>query len=302
MMYQSLVSTRVIKLYLSILFACLLLPGISTAKDFRNLYPLKQLQHVQAVYGKNVRGILFEDIHHYLLPGERRTLSTVTLNIPLYGSKGGLFDYHMNLQTGKMTIPALSVKFFDDLAIAFAWYERKGKDSTEIVKYVSRLYSQQAYMQRPLEALGVPKKAWELDAYVDDVSQKILKSGITFLLLHELGHWHYRHAPYDKISNRHAQAQETQSDFLALDVMGRMHTIPYGIVPWFMVTGLLQGDNPTTHPLSADRLYAIAGKIEDNPALFISQENRNTLNPRKVISVATRIRTIADEMNRVKGN
>jgi len=278
------------------------LPRISTAKDFRNLYPLKQLQHVQAAYGTNIRGILFGDIRHYLLPGERKTLSTVTLNIPLYGSKGGLFDYHMNLQTGKMTIPALSVKFFDDLAIAFAWYERKGIDRTEIVKYVSRLYSQQSYMQRPLEALGVPKKAWELDAYVDDVSQKILKSGITFLLLHELGHWHYRHAPYDAISNRQAQAQETLTDLLALEVMGRMHTIPYGIVPWFMVTGLLQGGNPTTHPLSAERLYAIADKIENNPALFIAQENRKTLNTQTVISVATRIRTIADEMNRVKGN
>lgn len=284
---------------LFILLICLCLPVISSAKDFRKMYPINQLQRVQSVYGKNIRGVLYQDINSYLLPNERKSLSEVTLNIPLYGNNAGLFEYYMDLKTGVMTIPALSVKFFDDIAIAFAWYESKHLDSTKIIEYVARLHLQQDYLKPPLEALGVPNQAWKLDSYVDDVSQKTLKSGLAFLLIHELGHWHYRHAPYGSISNRQAQTQEKQSDALALDVMGRMHTIPYGMVSWFLVTGLLQ-DNPTTHPLSADRLYAIASKIESNPAVFISRENVNTTNNTIVLSVANDIRTIANGLNKAR--
>lgn len=281
---------------LLILTTYLLLPVQSAAKDFRPLYPTKTLQHVQSVYGDNIRGVLFEDIYPYLLPDERRSLSKVKLDIPLYGNNASIFEYYTGLQSGMITIPALSIKFFDDMALAFAWYEYKKRDKAKIVEYVARLYSQQDYLQAPLTALAVPEKAWQQSQYVDDISQKILKSGIAFLLLHELGHWHYRHAGYDAISNKQAQQQEKQSDAMALDVMGRMHTLPFGMVIWFTVTGLLQGD-PTTHPLSADRLYAIAEKIEKKPALFIARENAGIYSEKDILSTASEIRTIADEMN-----
>lgn len=299
-MYPFPVSTRKIKKTLAL--ACLLLPTISPAKEFRELYPLTKLQYVQSIYGNNIKGVLYEDVYRYLLPNERKTLSTVKLNIPVFGQNAGLFEFYMNLNTGEMTIPALSVKFFDDMALAFAWYESKKMDKTKIIEYVARLYSQPDYLQPPLEALGVPDKAWEQDDYVDDVSQKILKSGLAYLLLHELGHWHYKHAQYDSISNKQAQEQEKQSDSMALDVMARMHTIPYGMVTWFLVTGLLQGENPTTHPLSADRLYAIADKIDNNPAVFISQENVNTSGIQDTLSVASNIRIIADEIHSAKNS
>jgi hypothetical protein len=281
------------------LLTCLSLPTLSLAKDFRDLYPLKTLQHVQTVYGENIRGVLFEDIYPYLLPNERRSLSTVKLEVPLYGSNASIFDFYMGLQSGVMTIPALSIKFFDDMSLAFAWYEYKKKDKVKIIEYVARLYAQKDYLQAPLPALGVPEKAWQQSDYVDDVSQKFLKSGIAFLLLHELGHWHYQHVPYDVISHKQAQEQEKQSDSMALDVMGRMHTIPFGMVIWFTVTGLLQGD-PTTHPLSADRLYAIAETIEKNPAVFIARENAEIYSEKDILSVASNIRIIANEMKSIR--
>lgn len=281
------------------LLTCLLLPAIADSKDFRGLYSLKTLQHVQTVYGDNIKGVLFEDIYPYLLPNERQSLSGVKLDVPLYGNNASIFDFYMGLQSGVMTIPALSIKFFDDMALAFAWYEYKKMDKAKIIEYVARLYTQQDYLQAPLKALAVPEKAWQQSEYVDDVSQKVLKSGIAFLLLHELGHWHYQHVPYDTISHKQAQEQEQQSDSMALEVMGRMHTIPFGMVIWFTVTGLLQ-DDPTTHPLSADRLYAIADKIEKNPVIFISRENAEIYSKKDILSVATNIRTIASEMKSIR--
>ena len=263
------------------------------AKDFRNLYPKTTLEHVQSKYGDNIKGVLFQDIASYLFPEQRQTLNNVRLNIPLYSTNVGLFDFYMDSNSGIMTIPALSIKFFDDLAIAIAWYEKNNWDKSKIYQYVIQLHSQQNYLQAPLQALNVPLDAWKLDKYVNDVSHKILKSGIAFLLLHELGHFHYRHAAYDIISNKQAQTQEKMSDSFALDVMERMHTLPFGIVVWFSFTNLLDGGIATTHPVSAERINAIASRIEYNPAIFISQENKNIYTVSDMLATAKELRRIA---------
>lgn len=271
------------------------------AKDFTKLYTPEQLQRVQAVYGNNIKAVLFEDIAAYLLPAERATLSTMNINFPLYGDSAGLFDFYVNLQNGKITFSALSIKFLDDLAVAFAWYQSKGLDLAEVVAYVNRLYFEEAYLEPPFKALNIPEKAWEQDDFVDDVSQKTLKSAIAFLLIHEVAHWHYKHLAYDSISHRQAQQQEIQSDALALNVMGRMRTIPFGIVPWFMTVGMMSSGNPTTHPLSSDRLMALAAVLESDPAKYISYENRHVYSVATVTGVAKEIRTIAEQMHKQFG-
>ena len=172
-------------LFLFITFYIAFSSSILLAKDFRSLYTKESLEHVQKRYGGNIRGVLFEDINNFLLPDERQSLSTITLNIPLYHRSDSLFDFAMNLQTGEMIIPALSIKFFDDMAVAFAWYESKGLNKAEIGKYLSKLFLEPGYMTRPNVALNIPEKAWEQDPFVNDVSQKTLQSGLAFLLLHE---------------------------------------------------------------------------------------------------------------------
>jgi len=269
---------------------------ICVAKDFSKLYTTEQLIRVQNVYGKNIYGVLFSDIPPYLTVAERITLSTVHLKIPLYTEDRSLFHFSMNNDTGVMTIPALSIKFFDDLAIAFAWYDRFKLDSENIRMYFQRLYTENDFFEPPLRYLNVPDKAWEQDAFVDDVSQKTLKSGIAFLLLHELGHWQHKHSRYSEISNSRAQNQEKQADAFALDIMKRMSTPPYGMVLWFMVTGLLGGDQAITHPLSSDRLNSIAFILEQNPGAFISLDNKKNLDKNDIKKVALEIRNIAAQL------
>lgn len=282
--------------YLTLFIASLLLASRCLAIDFSQLYSQQDLTRVQQVYGKNIRAVLFEDIRNYLTLDERKTLSGIDVNIPLYTDNAGLFDFSMNLNTGKMTISALSVKFLDDIAIAFAWYEHKKLDKQKIIDYVFKLYTHPEQMQPPLPSLGVPDKAWNLSPYVDDVSQKILKSAIAFLLLHEFAHWHYRHSPYELISNRKAQKQEKQSDAFALNIMARMHTIPYGMVPWFMITGLMQTNEAKTHPLSSDRLLAIARTLEKDPIKFIGQDNVNKISTEDIQKIGREIKTIASHL------
>jgi len=268
------------------------------ARDFSKLYPKAELVRIQNVYGNNIRIVLFNNIRQYLNTSERQTLSTISLDILLYGENSGLFDYTMDTTTGKMTLTALSIKFFDDLAIAFAWYESHNLDKQKIIEYIANLYANPENIKPPLPSLGVPEKAWEIDPFVDDVSQKTLKSAITFLLLHEFAHWHYRHSAYNVISNRGAKKQEKQSDAFALDVMARMHTIPYGMVYWFMVTGLINNNEARTHPIFSERLYAIARELEYKPEKFIGKENVNTLKENDVKQVAQEIKIIASALEK----
>ncbi len=285
-------------LLFALLFGTVINPGF--AKDFSQIYSPDVLRKAISTYEVNIRGVLYEDIRHYLSVSEKQTLSTVKVNFSQLGRHAGLFEYSMNLTTGEMTITALAVKFFDEIAIAFAWYEYRNLDRTKIIEYIGRLFAQPGYRQPPLPALGVPAEAWKLDKNVDDDSQKILKSAITFLLLHEFAHWRFRHAGYDAISNRQAQRQEKQADAFALEVMARMHTVPYGMVYWFMITGLLQSNEARTHPLSTDRLLAIADRLERRPTDFIGLENRNRVSPREIRNVAKEIRTIATTISNNK--
>jgi len=266
------------------------------AKDFSGLYPHERLERVTQVYGSNVRGVLYEDIPRYLTPDEKAALAGVTLEILPAKINSDLFGFAMDLKTGRMTITAPAIAFFDDLAVSFAWYDRFKKDPTPISEYIVRLYSDPDYLAPPLKALGVPERAWDQDAFVDDVSQKILTSGIAFLLLHELAHWHHQDRPYDAITPQRAQSQELAADAYAVDVMRRMQTPPYGMVVWFLMTSMLSDGVARTHPLSEDRLEAIAAALENNPRGFISYENRKTLTVENIKQLSKDIRFIADNL------
>jgi hypothetical protein len=263
------------------------------ARDYSHWYSEKELKYIQSVYGQNLKKLLFIDVFPHLTIAERKTLSSVKIKFPLKGRSAGLFEYAMHLKTGEMYISALSVKFFDDIAIALAWYEVEKRDKNKVASYLQRLSVLEHHSRAPLKALSVPAKAWQLNAYVDDMSQKTLKSGMLFILLHELSHWHFKHAPYSKLSVLQAQQQELQADAFALEVMSRMKVIPYGMVSWFMMLGLAQTDISSTHPVTSARLMAIATKLEKNPKSFISRENISTMSLHDVLQVSKEIKVIS---------
>ena len=286
---------------LSVFFLLQILTGHVHAQ----LYSEQALKRIETVYGANIRGVLYEDVAPYLTTSEAESLFQITLTFPYpdpeYKSQKvgprppDVFGFSMNLDTGVMRLPLEAIKFFDDLALAFAWYEHQQKDPTPIAEYVVRLHAGNAPAGTPLSVLNVPEDAWKQSAYVDDVSQKTLKSGLTFLLLHELAHWHFNHQSYDEITHGAAQQQEAKADAFALDVMARMKTPPYGMVIWFLATSWVTSDRATTHPLSSDRLVAIAESLEERPSRFISFENRNTLKEADIRKLALDIRYIASQ-------
>ncbi len=270
------------------------------ANSFSHWYSEEELSYVQKVYGANLQQLLFTDVLPFLTLSERRTLSTIKMHFPLRGHDAGLFEFAMQLKTGEMYVSALSVKFFDDISIALAWYEDKNKDKQKIVEYLLSLSAQYSQASAPLKALDVPEKAWKLSEYVNDVSQKSLKSGLLFIVLHELSHWHFKHAPYSKISALQAQQQEIQADAFALQVMARMSIIPYGMSTWLMMLGLGQTDSGNTHPVTSSRLIAIANQLEKNPKSFIDHENISTMSDLDVLQVSADIKKVGEVIRSLK--
>lgn len=271
------------------------MPSLADARDYGRLYTTETLRRANAVYSPNITGLLFEDIAANLLDDERESLRRVHLQQPSDRTLSPL-EFSANPTTGALLVPTFSVKFLDDLAIATAWFESRGCRSEAIIDYMAALSFGEMDLASPLPALAVPENAYELDKYVDDVSQKILKSALAFILLHELGHIHYRHRSYGGISAEQARAQERESDQFAMRVLKRMRVPPLGMVLWFMAAGvgdpLVNESRTATHPLSARRLRLIGQTLRDSPTDFIHPDNRATLTPGT-------IRATADEIEKI---
>ena len=302
-----------------ILFALLLIIIAGLVKDVNavDVYYTETLQKAGQKYSNNIRLVWNEDLLGRLTVNERQAAGHVTLNLPLMGVQRSPFDYYSSPRTREITIPILSVKFFDDLAISSAWLTRQGcaldpvSDYVGILRYQGSSLSPGSRFPPPLQALGIPMNALD-DVFVDDVSGKTLKSAIYFLMAHELGHVIFQHSPYNMISRQEAQAQEVQADEFALNIMRRISVPPIGMVLFFTVCSRFEpapGDYPNpqeydnivrqtyTHPLTSQRLIAISNNIRNNADAFSrGQKDPNLWRPR-IIRIADDIEAIGNTLD-----
>jgi hypothetical protein len=132
----------------------------------------------------------------------------------------------------------------------------------------------------PITALGVPPKVWERDPKVDDLSLRFRNTAWAFILAHELGHLRFGHTQTDS-SPAEIQRQEEMADEFAVDLLGRSHTIPMGMILWFQATaGYMKNrsDFPgdaayfewarakTEHPVNGRRLRRLASTMKRQAA------------------------------------
>ena len=283
----------------SLLLLMVAIPLSTGARDFSGMYSSAELQRANQIYSDNIRGMLLEDIGAYLSTAESSTLTRARLLQP-WDRLSDPFEFSANPATGVILVPTFSVKFFDDLAIATAWFERFNCNKEAVFDYVAALDFSERALSAPLPALNVPNEAYKLDHFVDDVSQKTLKSALAFLVLHELGHVHHQHEPYDKVSAEEAQVQEAEADEFAMRVLRRMRLPPMGMTVWFMAVSmrdpLIQGSPRQTHPLTSSRLHAIAEDLRNRPDDFIEPANRGTMTADDIRAIANDIDTIATNL------
>jgi hypothetical protein len=259
-------------------------PGVR-AGELSNLYDQAELVREQPRLSSRVRAI-FEVFRQDLAPEERRALADLQLAFPLVDRQ----DPFAVFSRGRtVTLSVHSLKFLEDLCLAYAWMHVKGYSPETIDLYIAILRYRTAKdlgVRRappPLKALRIPANALD-DPAVDGLSLRFRNSAFAFILAHELGHVYHRHPGYAPgVPRRQARGNEEEADRFALELMRRSRTIPMGAVLFFQATMYYfpnRGDFPNeqawlayldteaTHPLNSHRLRALSERLDRAAADF----------------------------------
>jgi hypothetical protein len=251
--------------YAALSFAVLLAPTARVqAVTMSDLYDQRTLVYWGAKYEISTRKILDQVIRPALLTDEKQAIGDTRLEFPIYPMPQMMatpFAFYSDPSGPTVVFPIVSLKFLDDLCTAYAWLQIHGYSLETISDYVAMLKYQTfspGATPKPLPALGIPANA-QKEKEVDELALGHFVTARAFILAHELGHLRYHHAGS-------SIARERQADAFAAEVMERTPLPMLGALVFFLADAHLADYPPprdATHPMSAERLHALAGHISD---------------------------------------
>ena len=240
---------------LTTVFPMFLALWIPTAAAAPEMYSNKQLANDKNRYTQKFEFLLEKGLWDFLTPDERRALRGVVIRHPLRGA-GPLSVKSLVVESIPMIrAPVMSLKFIEDLSVAYAWRYRNGYSLEPMDEYLVMLKHRPAEdfpggrAPDPMTALGVPPRIWERDPQVDDLSLRFRNTAWAFILAHELGHLRFGHTK-NEVLLAEIQRQEEAADEFAVDLLGRSDTIPMGMILWFQATAGYM-DNRSDFPSDA---------------------------------------------------
>jgi hypothetical protein len=294
--------------------ACLAaaLAGPLAAQDVERLYTQAELKNAGGRYSPSLKGLWDEDFLSRVTPAERQRAGSVALVLPLVGAQRTPIDFYALPRERRVYLPISSIKFLDDITIAIAYHESRQCGIGLVSDYVGVLRERPGELSgSPREALGVPADALK-DPMVDDVSQKLLKSMVFFVVAHEYAHVMYGHPGYKSISAQEAQRQETEADAFALEVMRRIAVPPLSMAHFFALVSRLENspadfETPAqyeayiqqraSHPVSSQRLLAVADALQANAASYARLQPNPQAWTQRVLVTAGEIRAIGKTLD-----
>ena len=261
--------------------ALLLLPAHAGAQGWAGFYDRQTLVYWQGQTPPGVEENFREVVWPKLTSDEKRILGRVTLDFPLEDAKHPM-NFYAGSGGGKptITLPISSMRFFGDIALAYAWLNASGYTIDPITEYLAMLKYQwpdglAGRRYKPRDVLGIPDNA-SGNPSVGREFQRIFGSAIVFVLGHELGHLYHRHGT--NVSPEDSRQQEEEADRFGMEIMRRIGEAPVGMVQFFSVfahlapytsdPNYLARRATATHPVTSSRLRAIAAGIETNAADF----------------------------------
>lgn len=299
---------------------CLIAPPVSfAAGSWAEMYPPSTLAQQKSRLESRV-GQLYSLLRPYLSAPERSALANLVLEFPLGDPNRDPFAFYAHRIDNQLivTMSVESLLWLEDLCTAYAWLHTNGYSLETIDEYVTMLRQKRAAdfpggrYPPPRTALRVPSDALR-DPAVSELSLRLRNSTYAFILTHELGHIVLGHRGYAGISMAEARMHEADADRFALDVLLRVSEIPVGAVLFFQAQaymmpnpGLFKAEGKTmqaweaavlgemTHPLTADRLQALALGLDRAASREPRGAERETLQ-----FVATRLANIAEVLQDV---
>jgi hypothetical protein len=254
-----------------------------------------------------------------MTPEEYEKLKDVELLFPLTSAVGDplyFISYIGPDSRPKISLSILSVKFFDDLCIADAWLWVNGYSTNTIIEYISALKYKQAKQlpyerfPPPLVALQIPESALD-DPNVDTLSQELLKSAITWIIAHHLGHIYLSHHSnsFKKSALQHRR-ELVNADAFATEIMRRSGVAPLGMLFYFEILAYyepnrfdfademawLDYQSQATHPLSRERLDTLAKYLKDNASDFTRYETDKEYAEKRILFMGDQIRLLGTSL------
>ena len=308
---------RSIELFSVAFVAVFLLQPLPTAvaSDYSDLYDKSLLEKEKLRLQARIKLIQRAFLEN-LTPQQQRQLQGMDLDFPLVGRNRHFLDFYADSRTSTVTMPILSLKFFEDLSTAYAWlWVNKYKfetvsDYISMLRYRSALKFPERRYPSPLSALGIPKNALE-DSNVDDMALYFRNTGWAFILAHEMGHIYHKHSYQTMVQARH---NERQADQFAIDAMCQTGTIPMGAIIYFTATAfstpgeadfqsqeqwLDYFETKGTHPLNSARLRALAERVNEAALSLTKNESNRGAGIAKVRFIAELTRQMGEMMEDV---
>lgn len=295
---------QILKRQLIVVIAMCFIANDLTAAQI-HLYTNKELMDAKRVYEPNIRGIFREDLIRQLPAADRGVLAKVILRIPLRGEHP--LQYTARPLDRSIIVPMMSMKFLDELTIAWAWFEENGCQTAYLTSYLSSLLGFNSIHVGPMKAFNL-SMAVTKNKRVNSLSLKLSKSALFFLLAHEAGHIVRNHQAHTK--GLKSQAQEQAADEYALFAMARIGVMPAGMLQYFMAAYMFEPlpDLQTweykadvigelTHPLTSKRVRLIANSLAANPMGYAHSELNPVNAAQQVKNVAAMISEIANHMD-----
>ena len=244
--------------------------GFSTAEV---VYSPAEIQRVRERTVPSIQSVMWQDIVPRLPSEYRARASDVKLIFPERGP--GPMSFYAAPARQEIHLPLTSLRFYDDIATLHAWFESRSCPQEYIQTYLAALLRADENLPAPLVAFGLDRDKLFADNYTYDLSGKIFSSGVQFLLAHELGHILLDHRT--GIEGAESQRQETEADTFALDHFARLGGNPMGIfwyyqAAWWHDPASEKGRRENTHPVSAERIRAMAERLIDSPDEFAHGE------------------------------
>ncbi|MGI9408702.1 MAG: hypothetical protein ACR2OV_01425 [Hyphomicrobiaceae bacterium] len=252
----------------------------SQAAAFDKMYSQDQILKDWPRLKKAVNGIYTKGFRPVFKADERESFRGLEIRFPLPQKGDDLLNFYAMFDQGRpvVVMPVLSLKVMEDVTTAFAWLYEKNYDLSKIEVYftMTRYRPPEKFssgrIPSVLKALGVPANALK-NPSVDRLSLSLRNEAFAFILAHELGHLHFRHKGYAKITKQQARDDEIQSDKFALDLFHRTATPPLGPFLFFQSQVYRMPHRAeyktqaewekylrtvSTHPLSTERLQNLS--------------------------------------------
>ncbi len=279
-----------------------------------NPYSLQELQHSKERFEDRVTTLYKKLFCPLFSAEEQQAFANIHLEFPLVSELGnpGPLDFYASSKDGVLSMPILSLLFFEELCTANAWLyvNQFNLDTIDeysaMLKYVPPGGFEDGQYPKPLIALYIPDDALS-DSAVDSLSLRFRNSGYAFILAHELGHLFLQHRG-DMRFRKEMKAQEEEADRYAIGLLKRGSIFPMGAVLWFQANAYHlphRGDFRTdkewkdylerraTHPVTPRRLFALSEYLQEHHAEF----SENEADAENFRFIANGINHIAETLN-----